>query len=197
MIKRSFDLFFSLLGIIVLSPILLLIYIIIKINSKGPAIFVQKRVGLKGVDIGVYKFRTMVVNAESLGPKITVGVDSRITSVGHFLRRYKLDELAQLFNVLNGSMSFVGPRPEVREYINCYHEDIRDKVLSVRPGITDFASIEFKDENELLSHSNDPQKTYVEDILPIKQKYYLKYIEQKSFLVDLKLILKTIYIIFK
>jgi len=197
MFKRVFDFISALIGAFLLSPFLLLISLWIKFDSVGPILFIQKRVGLNGKTIKVYKFRTMVTDAESKGLKITVGKDPRITSSGHFLRRYKLDELAQLFNVLDGTMSLVGPRPEVQEYIDMYPESIRKKVLSVRPGITDFASIEFKDENQLLDNSLDPHKTYIEEILPVKQKYYLKYIKEQSFMVDIKLILKTIIAILK
>ena len=197
MVKRVFDFLCSALGVVLLSPCFFIIAIWIKVDSAGPICFVQKRVGRNGKPFGVYKFRTMIVDAESKGLKITVGKDPRITSSGHFLRRTKLDELAQLFNVLGGSMSLVGPRPEVQEYIDAYPEDIKKIVLSVKPGITDYASIEFKDENKLLEKSIDPSKTYIEKILPVKQQYYLKYIEDKSFFLDIKIILKTIFIIFK
>lgn len=197
MIKRLFDFFVSLFGILLVSPIFIFIALWIKKDSKGPVLFIQQRVGLNGALIGVYKFRTMIMDAESKGLKITVGRDPRITNSGHFLRKYKLDELAQLFNVLNGSMSLVGPRPEVQEYIDEYPEGIRNKVLSVRPGITDFASIEFKDENSILDRAKDPQKTYIEEILPIKQQYYLKYVEEQNLVLDIKLILKTIMVILK
>ena len=197
MVKRVFDFLCSALGVILLSPCFFIIAIWIKVDSAGPIFFVQKRVGMSGKQFGVYKFRTMIVDAESKGLRITVGNDPRITSSGHFLRRTKLDELAQLFNVLGGSMSLVGPRPEVQEYIDAYPEDIKKIVLSVKPGITDYASIEFKDENALLENSIDPSKTYIEEILPVKQQYYLKYIEDKSFFLDIKIILKTIFVILK
>lgn len=197
MVKRIFDLFFSCFGIIVLSPILIVICIWIKLDSKGSVLFAQKRVGRFGKTIKVYKFRTMVSDAEKLGLKITVGRDPRITRSGQFLRENKLDELAQLFNVFIGNMSFVGPRPEVREYIDHYPQAIKEKVLSVKPGITDFASIEFKDENAMLALSDDPQQTYISNILPIKQKYYLKYVDEQSLLLDIKLIFLTIFAIIK
>jgi len=197
MIKRLFDFITSFFGILFLSPVFIFIAFWIKKDSNGPVLFIQQRVGLNGKSIGVYKFRTMIIDAESKGLKITIGRDPRITESGHFLRKYKLDELAQLFNVLNGSMSLVGPRPEVQEYIDAYPEDIRNKVLSVRPGITDFASIEFKDENSILDGAKDPQKTYIEEILPIKQQYYLKYVEEQNLVLDIKLILKTIVAILK
>lgn len=192
MIKRIFDFILALLGIIVLSPILLLIALSIKATSKGPILFIQKRVGQFGNNLKVFKFRTMIVDAELKGLKITVGKDPRITSVGYKLRKYKLDELPQLFNVLFGTMSLVGPRPEVREYIDLYPEDIKLKVLSIKPGITDLASIEFKDENEMLSLSDNPQSTYINEILPIKQNYYIKYVEDKSIFLDIKIIFLTL-----
>jgi len=197
MVKRVFDLLCSGLGVALLSPLFVIIGIWIKVDSPGPIFFVQKRVGKSEQQFGVYKFRTMIVDAESKGLKITVGNDPRITSIGHFLRRTKLDELAQLFNVLGGSMSLVGPRPEVQEYIDAYPEDIKKIVLSVKPGITDYASIEFKDENKVLENSIDPSKTYIEEILPVKQQYYLKYIEDQSFFVDIKIIFKTVFVILK
>jgi lipopolysaccharide/colanic/teichoic acid biosynthesis glycosyltransferase len=192
MIKRIFDFTLALLGIIVLSPVLLLIALSIKATSKGPILFIQKRVGQFGKDLSVFKFRTMIVDAELKGLKITVGKDPRITSVGYKLRKYKLDELPQLFNVLFGTMSLVGPRPEVREYIDLYPEDIKVKVLSIKPGITDLASIEFKDENEMLSLSDNPHSTYINEILPIKQKYYIKYVDDKSIFLDIKIIFLTL-----
>lgn len=197
MIKRIFDLVFSFFGALLLSPLLIGIAIWIKSDSTGPIFFIQKRVGLKGRSIGVYKFRTMVVDAESKGLKITVGRDSRITKSGLFLRQYKLDELAQLFNVLNGTMSLVGPRPEVQEYIDLYPDSIKEIILSVRPGITDFASIEFRDESRMLETSEDPNKTYIEEVLPIKQQYCLKYIKESNIFLDFKLIFKTVLAIIK
>jgi lipopolysaccharide/colanic/teichoic acid biosynthesis glycosyltransferase len=190
--KRAFDLLMALIGLLLLSPLLIIIAIWIKFDSSGPILFKQKRVGLNGKPIDVYKFRTMVTDAESKGLKITVGGDPRITKSGHFLRKYKLDELPQLFNVLFGTMSLVGPRPEVQEYIDAYPDDIKSKVLSVRPGITDYASIEFRNENEILKNAEDPHKSYINEILPIKQKYYLKYIEEQSFITDIHIIFKTI-----
>ena len=193
MAKRLFDIFFSLLGILILLPFYLIIAILIKRDSPGNVIFKQKRGGKNGHEFHVYKFRTMVVDAESKGMKITVGRDPRITNLGHFLRKYKLDELPQIFNVLFGSMSFVGPRPEVKEYIDEYPEAVRKEVLSVKPGITDNASIEFREENNILSRSPDPRKTYIEDILPVKQRYYLDYVRDRSLLGDGKIIIKTIW----
>jgi lipopolysaccharide/colanic/teichoic acid biosynthesis glycosyltransferase len=196
-IKRIFDLFFSLCGLVILFPLFIAIALWIKLDSKGAVFFKQKRVGQFDGEIDVYKFRSMVTDAESKGLKITVGRDPRITNSGHFIRKYKIDELAQLINVVNGTMSLVGPRPEVREYINEYPKDIKDKVLSVKPGITDFASIEFKDENAILEGAENPNDTYINEILPIKQKFYIQYIDEQSILLDIKLIFKTILAIIK
>ena len=190
--KRLFDLFFTLPGLMLLSPLFVIIAIWIKIDSPGPIFFRQERVGKHGKLFRIFKFRTMCVNAEMKGRQITVGVDPRITNSGLLLRKYKLDELPQLLNVLIGNMSLVGPRPEVPRYINLYPNDVRDKVLSVNPGITDYTSIEFKDENHILGLSNDPDKTYIEEILPIKQTYYLRYINERSMLIDFVIILRTI-----
>lgn len=195
--KRVFDFLFALVGLTILSPLMLVIALWIKLDSKGPIFFIQKRVGQFNKPIGVYKYRTMVVNAENKGLKITVGKDPRITQVGQILRKYKLDELPQLFNVVFGSMSFVGPRPEVDEYMRHYPEEIKKKVLSVRPGITDYASIEFKNENDLLASSDDPQQTYLNEILPIKQQYYLQYVDEQNLILDIKLIFRTIIEILK
>lgn len=197
MIKRIFDLFFALSGLIVLSPFLIFVALWIKLDSKGAVFFKQKRIGQFEKEIEVYKFRSMVTDAESKGLKITVGRDPRITKSGFFIRKYKIDELAQLINVVNGTMSLVGPRPEVQEYINEYPQDIKDKVLSVKPGITDYASIEFKDENTILEGAEDPNATYINEILPIKQKLYIQYVNEQSIWLDIKLIFKTILAIIK
>jgi lipopolysaccharide/colanic/teichoic acid biosynthesis glycosyltransferase len=191
-IKRVFDFLFALGGLIILFPLFVVIAIWIKVDSRGPIFFKQKRVGRFNKEIEVYKFRSMVTDAESKGLKITVGRDPRITNSGHFIRKYKIDELAQLINVVNGSMSLVGPRPEVEEYMDTYPQNVREKVLSIRPGITDLASIKFKDENNLLQSAECPHETYINDILPIKQKYYLQYVEQQSLWLDIKLIFMTI-----
>ena len=179
------------MGLLLLAPLLIALAVCIKINSPGPVFFRQERVGLGGRLFRINKFRTMVRNAESLGMLITVGSDMRVTSVGKWLRRYKLDELPQLMNVLCGHMSLVGPRPEVPLYVACYPADVRNIVLSVRPGITDRASIEFKDENEILGRALDPNQAYVQDVLPIKLKYYVEYVNTRSFWGDIYLILRT------
>lgn len=189
--KRIFDIVFALPSIVLLLPVFLVIAMIIKLDSKGPVLFKQIRVGRYGVLFHVLKFRTMVVDAEAKGAKITTDRDSRITRVGYFLREYKLDELPQLFNVLKGEMSLVGPRPEVPEYIKFYPNDMKKAVLSVPPGITDRASIEFRDESKILADSIDPIKDYREKILPIKLSYYKKYVQERSLWMDFGLIIGT------
>lgn len=189
--KRIFDLVFTIPGVIILSPIFLMVAITIKLDSKGDVFFRQERIGRKGVPFRIYKFRTMVVEAEKLGKQITIGTDKRITRSGHFLRKYKLDELPQLLNVLKGEMSLVGPRPEVPRYVAEYPERIREIVLSVPPGITDYASIEYKDENEILGKASNPEKAYIEEVLPVKLKYCEQYVRERSVYVDFMLIVKT------
>lgn len=194
--KRIFDLFFVILGLIALSPILVLVALIIKFKDGGNVLFQQTRVGKGGKHFKVLKFRTMVINAEKLGDKITTGNDPRITPVGSFLRKYKLDELPQLINVLKGEMSLVGPRPEVPEYVEYYPEETRKIVLSVPPGITDKASIEFVNENDLLSDSNDPVSDYKNKVLPVKLAYNVDYVKERSLWMDFSLIFKTVAAIF-
>lgn len=195
MAKRLFDVFASIVGLLLLTPVFILIALWIKVDSSGPVFFRQVRVGCRGRLFRIHKFRTMRVDAEKLG-RLTVGVDSRITRSGHFLRKTKIDELPQLIDVLLGKMSLVGPRPEVQEFIDCYPEDVRKKVLSVRPGITDKASIEMVDENEILANYDDAKQAYIDVVLPIKQAYYLEYVDSQSFLLDLKLIFLTLIRIF-
>ena len=191
-IKRCFDLFSALIGLIVLSPFLLMIAFLIKISSRGPIFFRQQRVGKNEVLFSIHKFRTMVTDAESIGPKITIGRDSRITSIGHILRKSKLDELPQLIDVVKGDMSIVGPRPEVPDYVLLYPESIRQVVFSVRPGITDWASILMIDENELLAVSEDPKATYLDVIMPQKLAYAVKYVKTRTFWQDCVIILTTL-----
>jgi lipopolysaccharide/colanic/teichoic acid biosynthesis glycosyltransferase len=191
MAKRLFDWLASGLGLIVLSPMLLVLALWIKLDSSGPVFFRQERVGQYGRAFRIHKFRTMVTDAEHRGLQITVGTDARVTRVGQWLRKYKLDELPQLLDVWLGHMSLVGPRPEVPRYVAFYPADLRDVVLSVRPGITDYASIEFKDENEILGSAVDPHMAYVNEVLPIKLRYYVEYVKKRSFLGDISLILKT------
>ena len=195
--KRIFDLVFVIPGLLVLLPVFFFIAIWIKIDSSGPVFFRQERVGQSGHLFRIFKFRTMVVNAESLGAKVTIGKDPRITRSGSFLRKYKLDELPQLINVVNGEMSLVGPRPEVPEYVDHWPSTVRDLVLSVPPGITDYASIEFRDENDRLQSALDPVEKYINEIIPIKLVYYLRYVRERSLLLDLKLILRTILVLLR
>jgi len=190
-LKRVFDFTASLLGLIVLSPLFLIVAILIKLDDGGSIFFRQTRVGQHGKPFKIYKFRTMVENAEKLGAQVTKGDDPRITRVGKFLRKYKLDELPQLINVLKGEMSLVGPRPEVPKFVKLFDEDYKE-ILQVKPGITDYASLEFKDENELLKGAENPEEVYIKEILPKKIEYYKKYLKDISFTTDLKLLLKTI-----
>ncbi len=194
-LKRLFDVVCSALGIFVLSPILLLIAVAVALDSRGGALFRQQRIGLHGQPFLILKFRTMVPLAERQGMQITVGADKRITRVGAFLRKTKLDELPQLFNVLVGDMSFVGPRPEVPKYVALY-TDAQRVVLQVRPGITDIASIEYRKESELLAKSADPERTYIEEIMPEKLRLNMVYLQRITIANDLKIILKTLAKIF-
>ena len=190
MIKRCFDFSMALFGLILLTPLLLLVAFWIKLDSKGPVFFRQERVGRYGVVFRIFKFRTMTVSTEK-NQQLTVGNDVRITRAGYLLRRYKIDELPQLINVLFGAMSLVGPRPEVPKYVKCYPAAVREIVLSVPPGITDWASIKYKAENSILGKSSDPEKTYIEEILPIKLEFYLNYVNKRTMLMDLKIIFAT------
>jgi lipopolysaccharide/colanic/teichoic acid biosynthesis glycosyltransferase len=178
--------------LLLLSPVLLALAVWIKLDSPGPVFFRQERVGKGGRLFRIHKFRTMVTDAERLGLQITVGADARVTRVGQWLRKYKLDELPQLLDVWIGHMSLVGPRPEVPRYVTCYPADVREVVLSVRPGITDRASIEYKDENEVLGRATDPHVAYVNEVLPIKLAYYQDYVRNRSFLGDVAIIFATI-----
>ena len=188
---RFFDFILSLVGLVVLAPIFIVLAIWIKIDSQGPVFYKQVRVGQNGIDFGLFKFRSMVVDADKKGLITVGGRDPRITRSGYFIRKYKLDELPQLINVLLGDMSLVGPRPEVRKYVELYTDE-QQKVLSVKPGITDYASIEYMDENEILGKSNDPEKTYIEEIMPEKIKYNMKYIQNKNVSEYFKVIFLTL-----
>ena len=193
---RFLDILFSFLGLIILSPFFLIIAVCIAIDSKGGVFYKQTRVGKNNTDFKLYKFRTMATGSDK-GSLITIGEkDSRITKTGFFLRKYKLDELPQLINVLKGDMSLVGPRPEVRKYVDFYTPEQR-KVLTVRPGITDYASIEYIDENQILGAASDPDKAYIEQIMPDKIRYNMKYIDNQSLKEYFKLIFLTIYKIIK
>ena len=196
MLIRLLDIMLSLLGLLFLLPIFLILAVWIKFDSQGSIFFRQIRVGKDGRDFRIYKFRTMIVNAEKMGI-ITIGErDPRITNSGYFLRKYKLDELPQLINVLKGEMSFVGPRPEVRKYVEMYNQE-QLKILTVKPGITDYASIEYINEDEILGKSLDPEKTYIEEIMPQKIKYNMKYINNKTVIEYFKIIFLTIIKIIK
>jgi lipopolysaccharide/colanic/teichoic acid biosynthesis glycosyltransferase len=189
---RILDFLFSFLGLILLSPFFLLIALFIKISSSGPVLYKQSRIGLNGAEFSVYKFRTMRMNSDKLGLITVGGRDTRVTSIGYYLRKYKLDELPQLINVLTGDMSLVGPRPEVKKYVDLYTID-QKKVLSIRPGITDWASIYYRDENVILGQSSDPEKDYIEKVMPDKLKYNLIYIENLGFLEYFKIIFSTLW----
>jgi len=191
-IKRLFDIVIAGLSLLLLSPLLLAIAAWIKLDSPGPVFFRQERVGRGGVLFRIHKFRTMCSDAPAIGPQITVGDDPRITRAGRFLRRAKLDELPQLIDVLAGTMSVVGPRPEVPKYVAMYPAALRDKVLSVRPGITDRASIEFRDENALLAAAADPEREYAEVVLPAKLRYAADYVDHATLGQDLRLLALTI-----
>ena len=189
--KRLFDICFSLALIIVLLPLAIVVSLWIVFDDFGSPFFVQQRVGLDGKNFGLLKFRSMKKNAELQG-QLTVGMkDNRITRSGYVIRKYKIDELPQLINVFLGEMSVVGPRPEVPKYVLLYNEE-QQNVLSIKPGITDFASIEYVRENELLIASSNPEKTYIEEIMPAKLALNLKYLREQSFLTDMKIILQTI-----
>lgn len=194
--KRLFDIVSSSIVLIVFSPIFILISLIIAFGSKGGVFYKQERIGRYGKPFLLYKFRSMRPNSDK-GSLITIGGhDSRITKEGYFLRKYKLDELPQLINILKGEMSVVGPRPEVKKYVDLYTEE-QYKVLNVRPGLTDWASLYYIDENELLGKSSDPEKTYINEIMPAKLALNKKYINDARLLTDLEIIFKTIFKIFR
>lgn len=187
---RFLDFIFSLLGIVILMPFFILVSILIKLNSKGSLIYKQSRVGLNNADFFVFKFRTMKMNSDKSGLLTVGGRDPRITSIGFYLRKYKLDELPQLFNVLIGDMSLVGPRPEVRKYVDLYTKE-QIRILDVRPGITDWASIIYRNENDILEKSLNPEQTYIEEIMPDKIGYNLIYINRYDVFQYFKIIIFT------
>ena len=195
MLKRIFDITLSLFGLIILLPFMLIIAILIKLDSKGPVFFKQIRVTKNEIEFKIFKYRTMRVGSDKYS-QITVGKDNRITKIGAFLRKYKLDEIPQLINVFIGDMSLVGPRPEVPKYV-AFYTDEQKEILKVRAGITDYASIEFSDENDLLASEEDPEKAYIEKIMPKKIELNKKYILEISILTDIKIILLTIKKILK
>lgn len=192
LIKRLFDIAASLAGLALLSPFLLLIALWVKLDSPGPVFFRQVRVGRGGVLFRIHKFRTMQENSERHG-QLTVGADARVTGAGHFLRKSKLDELPQLIDVLVGDMSVVGPRPEVPKYVAHYPDEVKALVLSVRPGITDWASISMIDENQILGAAADPERAYIDEVLPQKLAHYVRYAQGYSLLGDLRIILATLH----
>ncbi|MFA9192779.1 sugar transferase [Flavobacterium sp. FBOR7N2.3] len=188
---RFFDIVFSFFGILFLSPIFIIIYFLIVFESKGGGFYMQNRVGKQGKDFNLYKFRSMSIGSDKTGLITIGGNDSRITKTGLFIRKYKIDELPQLFNVLNGDMSLVGPRPEVRKYVDLYNAE-QLEVLRVRPGITDYASIEYANENEILGSVLNPEKVYIEEIMPAKIQFNMKYIKNKGLGEYFKIIILTL-----
>ncbi len=193
--KRFFDLVVSFAGLVVLSPVLLLVAILIKLDSPGPVFFRQERMGRGFRPFAIYKFRTMTTDAPSKGRPITVGDDSRITRTGRLLRATKIDELPQLINVFKGDMSFVGPRPELREFVDLFRHDYME-ILRMRPGITDLASLKYRDESTILAQSKTPEEDYVKRVLPDKIKLAREYLGRSSFVFDLTLILRTLIRLF-
>lgn len=196
MLKRLFDVLFSVVGLLLVAPLFIVLGLLVKLTSNGPVFYTQKRIGINGKEFNLLKFRTMFVGSDKKG-LLTVGAkDARITPVGLFLRKYKLDELPQLINVLNGTMSFVGPRPEVEKYVKLYTPKQRE-ILKVRPGITDFSSIYFRNESELLSLSADPEVFYIQRVMPQKIRLNNVYIRNQSLRLDVLIILKTLLHIIK
>lgn len=189
--KRLFDLFFSTIGLLLLLPLFLFFAIWIKIDSPGPVFFRQTRVGWFGRPFQIYKFRTMCSDAESKGRQITVGADPRITRSGQFLRRYKLDELPQLINVVKGEMSLVGPRPEVRKYVELFRNDY-EEILTIKPGVTDLASLKYRKEALILEQAINPEEEYIRNVLPDKIRLAKEYLRSRTFSFDLALIFKTL-----
>lgn len=192
MAKRWFDLLIAAAALLLLGPLMIAVALAIKWDSKGPVFYRQQRVGRHGEPFRIHKFRTMVHDPEDAGPQITVGADPRITRVGAVLRRTKLDELAQLIDVLKGDMSIVGPRPEVPKYVAMYPADLRETVLSVRPGITDPVSLEHADESEELARAADPEREYVEVVMPRKLRAAVAYVERATLASDLGVLLRTL-----
>jgi len=191
LVKRLFDLMAAGLGLALLSPLLLALAVWVRLDSPGPVFFRQLRVGRFGRPFLIHKFRTMRVDAERHG-QLTVGADARVTRAGQWLRKTKLDELPQLIDVVSGQMSLVGPRPEVPRYVEHYPAGIKDKVLALRPGITDWASIRMIDENEILGQAADPEKAYLEQVLPEKLAYYEQYADTHTLFGDIRIIIATL-----
>jgi lipopolysaccharide/colanic/teichoic acid biosynthesis glycosyltransferase len=195
-IKRVFDATFAAIGLALLAPALMVLAIAVRLSSSGPVYYRGLRIGLNGKLFRIAKFRTMVANAEALGGLCTSSEDPRITPVGRWLRKYKLDELPQLFNVLKGDMSFVGPRPEAQEYTDLFNEEEK-QILSVRPGITDWATFSNSDEEAILAGSPDPERTYLEDIRPEKIRLQLKYVRERNLWIDFKILLATVILVLR
>lgn len=195
--KRVFDIVCSGAALLLLFPVFVIVAIIIRLDSPGPVFFRQVRIGRGGEPFRIHKFRTMRAEQPGGAPQITIGADPRITRVGHFLRKSKADEMAQLIDVFIGKMSFVGPRPEVPLYVEYYPEEVRSKVLSVRPGITDRSSLLFIDEAKLLAGVSDPEEYYVREILPAKLRYHESYVDQRSLWLDIKIIFATLLSVFR
>lgn len=195
LLKRIFDIVASVLVLIILFPFLLIVSVWIALDSRGGIFYKQMRVGKKGKKFGLLKFRSMQINDDSNG-QITVGADNRITKAGKFIRRYKIDEFPQLLNIIVGQMSIVGPRPEVPKYVEMYTVE-QQKVLDILPGLTDYATLEYIDEQKLLGAADDPEKVYVQEVMPAKLALNLKYVSERNLGLDLKLIFKTIFKIFK
>ena len=191
MLKRLFDLICAVIGLLLLLPVFIIIGALIR-KDGGPTFFRQERVGLNGKLFRIFKFRSMAVGAEKQGGQITAGRDPRVSGIGAFIRKSKIDELPQLINVLLGQMSIVGPRPEVPQYVEKWSQKDRDIILSVRPGVTDYASLIYSNEQEVLGASDDPNKTYVEKVMPHKLALYRQYVWERSFRLDLRIILATI-----
>jgi lipopolysaccharide/colanic/teichoic acid biosynthesis glycosyltransferase len=196
MIKRAFDALCAAIGLVLLAPVVGAISCWIKLDSQGPVFFRQERVGRFGCIFRIHKFRTMSADPALHGLSITVERDPRITHAGEFLRRHKLDELPQLIDVLKGDMSLVGPRPEVPEFVALYPPDVREEVLSVRPGITDETSVRFRNESELISAAGDPRKFYVESLMPLKLASYLSYVRNRTFAGDFLIVVRTLRALF-
>jgi len=195
--KRTLDVILSLIGLIVTSPVILFGALLVKLSSKGPVFYMSERTGRDGKPFKMYKFRTMVPNADKMGGPSTAADDPRLTKTGLFLKRFQIDELPQLINVLKGDMSLVGPRPEVKMYVDMMTEEEKNVILSVRPGITDFASLWNFHEGEILKGAEDPEKEYMEKIRPEKLRLQIKYVKEMNFWVDMKIILMTVLKLFK
>ncbi len=193
--KRAFDIAVSFVGLVLLLPLMAVVAVLIKLDSSGPILFKQERIGKGFRPFLIYKFRTMAADSLARGPSITFGCDPRITRVGWLLRKSKIDELPQLFNVLKGDMTFVGPRPEIPRYVELFRDDYAE-ILKIRPGITDLASLKYRDEAALLGHSQNPEDEYISRILPDKIRLGKDYLQHSSFLFDLSLILKTLVKLF-